>query len=263
VKNGGGTPVMSMSIAHEGAGTAHSAPLSSLGIGSMPGVFTVYVRAVGIGYYQDSEDAASGPYTVSERLSTPSAFLLGASMLCWDAVSNAAGYKLLITGPGEGGATSDYAVPSPALGGPPTSLELSAVSLLTAPGKYTISVVSAGDGTVYLDSEPSAAVTYTVQTRLVMSAVTATPQSSELIVLSWIPAPHATGYTVEVYRDGYNISALFPTGATELGDGTLSSAEFSALAPGVYTFKIRALGDADLYTDSEWLTLSPVTIVAG
>ena len=119
-----------------------SADLSSLSLGE----HSIQVRAIGSGYYTDSELSTAVTYTKYQQLSAP-VISLSTSTLSWSAVSNASSYTLYV----------DSAVAQTGI----TSLtfDLSTLTSLS-PTAHTIQLKAIGSG-YYTDSVLSNSVSYT------------------------------------------------------------------------------------------------------
>ena len=129
-----------------------SADLSSLSLGE----HSIQVRAIGSGYYTDSELSTAITYTKYQQLSAP-VISLNVSTLSWSAISNASSYTLYVDGDvAQTGITS-------------LTFDLSTLTSLS-PTAHTVQLKAIGSG-YYTDSNFSNSVSYSPMSQL------ATPQN--------------------------------------------------------------------------------------
>ena len=198
----------------------------------------IRVMAVGDGEtYINSEWSEWVTYTAPEKvtLATPNVTVTPINSqtgtASWDPIDNATGYTYTING-GE-------------------TVTLKTTSVLLNAGE-TIVVWAVGDGTkdYFGDSAQSTPVTYTPpkQTQLPKPNVTITPAPNALATVSWEAIPGATGYMYQitdatgVTADPVEVKNAATQVAGKLGAGC--------------KIQVMAVGDNDLYLDSEWSDLS-------
>ena len=128
-------------------------------------------------------------YIAEAKLATPVVSISG-SIINWEFVPNASGYLISYSGTASGTQSVSAGTSSYDLEG-----------LLSAAGTYTVTVTAKGSGD-YTDSDPSNAVTYTVQEQL------ATPQNvtANGTTVSWDEVENATSY--EILADGVSIGTV-------------------------------------------------------
>ena len=186
---------------------------------------SITVKAIGDGtYYLDSEYSDAKTYTAPVQppapvtLAAPAVTVDSEGVASWQAVANAAGYVYKINGGAEVTTTS-------------TSVQLS--------DGDSIVVKAKGDGTAYLDSAYSTAVTYTAPTPPpdpeTLNVPTVTVNEDGLA--SWSEVANATGYKYII-----NGTAEQTTTSTsvQLTDGD--------------RITVKALGDGTAYLDSAYST---------
>jgi hypothetical protein len=222
-----------------------------------PGTYTVKVQAKGDGTrYTDSPQSSGVTYIVSAQptqLSAPEDVHIDGTMLIWNAVDHATGYKVTVIEQG-----SDHTVTRD-VGWDATSYDLSDLNL--DPGTYSVSVQAIGDGTKYTDSPQSSGVTYTVEVHLTKLSA---PQNVKIsgARVSWDAVENAMGYTVTVTKDGNRVAS------SDLGPSFTSADLLSIFDPGnqpvgVYTVTVQARGDGTTYSDSEPVSAGTYTVVDG
>ncbi|MCL2797257.1 MAG: leucine-rich repeat protein [Firmicutes bacterium] len=161
------------------------------------------------------------------KLTAPKNLVVTGAVLKWDAVENAAGYRVRVDENAPVNVTATE-----------TAFSLDG---LTAPGAYQIRVQARGGGK-FADSDWSQAVTYTVSTGGAEKTKLAAPQNLAIdgTVLSWGAVTGASGYVVVF--DGENASP--PQTATTFSLAGLTE-------PGAYQLRVKAKGGGD-FSDSDW-----------
>ena len=172
------------------------------------------------------------------QLATPANLVFSDRMLEGDVVQGAMGYELVIT-------------QAELERGPYTYVtELSSFVMdgrkEIVPGDFRATVVALGDNITTADSNRSIIEAYL--TEKAMAEQLAIPASlawiSETNTLSWGTVENASGYSVSYSKDGEDeLFATTPAVFLVITD---------SLEPGVYSFKVKANGDGENYTDSEW-----------
>lgn len=175
-------------------------------------------------------------------LSTPQNLVKTEDVLTWDAVADAIGYLVYISG----------------LNGSPFAVDVTTYDLSEhtfAGGTYVIHVVAIGDDTEYSDSDASDSVSFTVLAKL------STPT-------------HGLGHTANIFHIGIppydqgstgyagQIKLLFTNTATEqtwevlveaaYGEGSAYIYENLNLPTGNYTVTYKAVGNGTTHTDSDY-----------
>jgi len=196
--------------------------------------------------YSDSDTSDKSAGYSYTQLFTPSGIAWDTTIpakATWGAVSYASGgYSVQLY---KGGTASGDAVTT-------ANTYYDFTELITVTGYYTFRVTALGDGTVYHDSDQSLssntyhyiapATQLSMPTNLVWDD--ATPGKA-----TWDAVTNASSYSVQLYKDGAQYNAEFGSSATV----TNTYYDFTSLitGTGTYTYKVTALGDGTVYSDSE------------
>ena len=162
-------------------------------------------------------------------LPTPSGLGIVGTVLSWNPVENAAGYRVY----------ADGAPVSPQVSA--TEFDLDDASPALAQGSHQISVMAIANPATHNDSPRSTAVTFEVAPAL-------PPLSAPFglviagTVLSWNPVEHAAGY--RVYADGEPVSSQVSATNFDLDDAS------PALAQGSHQISVMAIANPATHSDS-------------
>ena len=171
--------------------------------------------------------ACSDPST-PEKLDTPSILNRNGSIINWSTVENASKYLIDINGETFESTT--------------TSFDFSVVEASV----YTIKVKAVSNSKLFEDSDFSSPFNYVDVSALVQLAVPVINSSIEQGILRWEKVLNATGYHVSIN------DVIYETNET--------SYDLSNIILDNYQIKVKAIGDAVTYRDSEYselLELSP------
>lgn len=207
-------------------GTQHNASANSYSlIGLQPDTYTIRVMAAGNNItYIDSDWSDAASYTVN-RLAPPSDPVIDGPEITWDGVPQATGYTVEVNG-----VKTDVSVTSFSFAG-------------LTPGEYTVRITALGNGTDNLNSDWSGELSYTVyrlgipEDILVNDTTLIWNSSSAMLRAPRLPEG-VVGYCVEV------------NGVEHIVENTNFS--LLGLEPGIYSIRIKALGDNINYYDSDF-----------
>ena len=234
-------------------GGTYSVDLLSAMRGGGAGSYTVKVKAVGDGVtYADSPEVESGAQTVSQKTAVQYTWWFETGKARWVNVDGDSDYTVQLykggTAVGGPAAVSRSAETDP--GNPAetvTTHDFNSGITAAGPGSYTFGVVTKGDAYLALDAEETRDNTkaYTYDVKLSAPAGLSWTGTAA----QWTAVSNATGYSVQLYKDGSASGAAVP-----VTTGT-SYAGFSVSAAGLYTFTVQALGTgtagSGAYLDSD------------
>ncbi|MDR1138933.1 MAG: hypothetical protein LBK70_03550 [Clostridiales bacterium] len=168
------------------------------------------VRANNGGVYLDSDWSAPFEYTSTSQLPAPTNLVLSNGILTWDAVEHSTKYEIQL---------NDLVYETE--GNTQSLLDLQ-------PGNYDIKVRAVGDS-IYLTSDWSTIVQHTVTSKL------STPINLNVAdnTLSWDAVDNAVSYEIEINGDTDNVQV----------STTNTLALTNLTTPGIYSFRVRAIGD--------------------
>ena len=170
----------------------------------------------------------------AQKLSAPTGVKIEGDMLSWNAVEHADGYQVYSDGYDIMSleATDERAV----------NLAMRQLSV----GTHKITVVALGDGENYLDSDPSAAVDYTVEGSVVEPEELAAPVVTlDGHILSWTVVENAVEY--EIYDGDKFLETVDASDDAEDLKINLAMRQFSE---GLHLITVVAKGDGVNYSDS-------------
>lgn len=172
-----------------------------------------------------SEKSNAVVYTVKAKLAKPE-LILSENTVTWNAVTNATGYDVFVNGVSKGvQSTTSYTIAE------------------TAVGSYEVEVVAKSTNSLYIESDKSTKVTYTIDpTKLATPVLTLTGN-----VVSWDEVANATGYEVFVND-------------TSKGEQTTLSYTITDTAIGDYAVTVKALNPDTAYAASDVSTAVTYTI---
>jgi len=201
------------------------------------GSYTVKAQAIGNGdLILDSELSAAVNWHLIKVLTPPTNISVNAqNELNFDAVNNASSYTVYIYN------TSGVLVNTI------TNFVPGSVINYTVVGHYTIKVQTIGDGIDYISSELSNPINWN------FTKILATPSNLNIDVihnLTFDAVQNTSSYTVFVYQNAGDATALVTLPNFTIG----SVVNMGALPYGTYYVKVKAIGDNDLYFDSEFST---------
>jgi len=212
-------------------GVSTGASYSLAGVTSA-GTHPLSVVATGdsVNYFMSQPSAAVNYVVSGTPLAAPTGLNINGSILTWNAVTNASGYKIRAAGNQIGTSST------------PTF----DLSILTAAQTYTVTVIAAGDGNTYTDSPASAGVSYVVSgssggetiTNGLGQNITVVDDPTDLIFVEAIVATGASLGTISSYPG--NASAAGRAAANNMvlavnGGETITMSE-SAPSGQVFTF---------------------------
>jgi hypothetical protein len=156
---------------------------------------------------------------VPTALGIPNRLEINDKILTWEEVENAERYIIYIDGEEKPSENASYSLD-----------ELIEIRV------YEIKVKAIGDGKKYLNSKWSEIIKHTVSTNLTA------PKDLQIegTTLKWTAVKHAASYMVWINGDN---------------KGTVESTEYSLgylTETGVYEIKIKAIGDGEIYFNSDW-----------
>ena len=136
----------------------------------------------------------------------------------------------------------------------PTPATTKALTGLTSGTAYEYRVTAIGDGTTYLDSDPSAVSTFTTLIPLAVPTGLTLTKTSTTVTATWSAVTNATGYVV-----------AWVSGNGTWTEETVSGTTFtkSGCAQGtVYEFKVKAISSNTAYQASDFCTaVSTTTLI--
>jgi sugar lactone lactonase YvrE len=167
---------------------------------------------------------------ISNRLPSPANLQWDGKTAKWGAVQNASGYEAVLKKNGV-----DYGAKIAVNSG--TQFDFSQMIAASGAGKYTFTVKAKGDGQTTSDSPGVTVAAFCGQLSAPSNPVWAGQAAK------WGAVPNASGYSVLLLKDGQACGA-----AVTVTSGTQYdfSARIASAGYGVYTFTVKALGNANL-----------------
>jgi hypothetical protein len=236
------------------SGTTHNflSAMRAAGAGS----YTVKVKSVGNGTnYSDSPEATSAAQSVSQRTAVEYTWWVTNTVAHWDTVSGsekATDYTVNVYKGGTKVASTTGAYTYTESSKLKAYVDLTSNITTEGPGVYTFGVVTKGNNYLVLDAAETKLADASAYKHDVKLAAPTNPTWSGTSA-QWDAVTNASGYLVQLYKDG---SA---SGSPESASGT-SYGSFSVSAAGLYTFTVKAIGTgaagAGVYLDSDEATSS-------
>ena len=187
--------------------------------------------------YADSASSAVVTVIVKAKLLTPTIVVtpgINSAEITWDAVQNATRYTLFYKKSSESSWTVHGDISS-------TNVT---VANLDGATRYDFQLVANGDGTYYVDSDPSDIVTVIIKAKLETPTITVTPgiNSAEI---TWNAVEHSSDYTL--YYKKSSDSDWTPI--DDISSTNITVDNLEGATP--YDFKLVANGDGTYYVDSD------------
>lgn len=154
-------------------------------------IYSVRIKALAADGHTDSPYSELTEVYMAGKIAAPANVQVENNLLSWNAVENAAGYKVVLNGViAADGITA-------------TTLDLS--ELLFSTGDYIISIKAKGNNGLYIDSEYSAVKIFTYQKELGAPENLAVTAENGNVIASWDEVKYADEYIVSV--DGAETTA--------------------------------------------------------
>ena len=211
-------------------------------------LYSYRLRATAGGYYSDPTMGTFKIEVEPRPIGTPTITVTPAvesATVSWGAVQNASSYTLSYK------KTDDADIEANWTNVADITATSYPVANLDGATQYDFKLVAKGNQLIYLDSDPSAVVTATIQEQLAPAPTIAVTPSVNSATVTWNAVQHASGYALFYKKTN---DADNPVNWTVVGDIAASATSYTV--DGLdgatqYDFKLVATGDGAPYVDSD------------